>query len=373
MDQKAERARYLRNLEEERNSTYLYRALSEHEENPRLAEVYRKLAEAEEHHADLWAGKLAAAGAKVPPFRPAVRTRLLAWLSRSLGPEMVVPTLSAKEETASGDYGSQPDAADLIPTEQSHARVLRQIVQNSGGVGGSALAQLEGRHRMAGGNALRAAVLGASDGLLSNFNLIMGVAGAQLANRSILLTGCAGMLAGAISMALGEWISVQSSRELYQRHIETEREEIENAPEEEVEELVLIYQARGIDEPTARQIAGRIMDDRENALGTLVREELGVDPEELGGSAWVAAITSFLLFAAGAVIPIIPFLFMSGAAAVVTSAAFSAVGLFAVGAAITLFTGRPVFYAGMRQVGFGLIAAAVTYLVGRLVGGSLAG
>jgi len=371
---KSDRKRYLENLEEERNSAFLYRALADHEESEQIAEVYRRLAEAEEGHADLWGEKLTAAGGRVPAFRPSARTRVLAWLAARFGAELVIPTLSAKESAASSDYAGQADAADLIPTEQSHARVLRQIGQSSSeGLGGSAVAQLEGRHRMAGGNALRAAVLGASDGLLSNFNLIMGVAGAELSGRSILLTGFAGLLAGAISMALGEWISVQSSRELYMKHIETEREEIESAPEEEIEELVLIYQARGMDEGVARQFATRIMADRENALTTLVREELGVDPEELGGSAWEAAFTSFLLFAVGAIIPVIPFTFLTGMTAVAASAAASAVGLFAIGSAITLFTGRSIWYSGMRQVAFGLVAAGATFAVGRLVGVALAG
>ncbi|UFS69400.1 VIT1/CCC1 transporter family protein [Geomonas sp. RF6] len=374
VDASTERKRYLQNLEEERNSAFLYRTLAEKEENGNLAEVYRRLAEAEEGHADLWGQKLDVAGGAVPPFRPTTRTRILAWLAGRFGAQVVIPTLTAKENAASSDYAGQADAADLIPTEQSHARVLRQIGENSAaGLGGSAVAQLEGRHRMAGGNALRAAVLGASDGLLSNFNLIMGVAGAALSARNILLTGFAGLLAGAISMALGEWISVQSSRELYQKHIETEREEIENAPEEEIEELVLIYQARGMEESVARQFATRIMADRENALTTLVREELGVDPEELGGSAWEAAFTSFLLFAVGAIVPVIPFLFLEGMTAVVVSAAFSAVGLFAIGAAITLFTGRSIWYSGMRQVAFGLIAAGATFAVGRLVGVAVMG
>ena len=262
----------------------------------------------------------------------------------------------------------------MIAQEQSHARLLRQIGNSmDGGMAGPELARLEGRHRSAGGNALRAAVLGANDGLVSNFSLVMGVAGADLANQTILLTGVAGLLAGAISMALGEWISVQSSRELYQKQIATEREEIEQSPQEETEELALIYQARGLDEAPARQLAQQIMSNRETALQALSRDELGIDPEELGGSAWEAAITSFLLFALGAIIPVIPFLFLSGMTAVAVSALFSAVGLFIIGAAITLFTGRSIWSSGLRQVVFGLAAALVTYLIGRLIGVSIGG
>jgi len=199
------------------------------------------------------------------------------------------------------------------------------------------------------------------------------VAGAELAGKAILITGMAGLLAGAISMALGEWLSVQSSRELYQHQINIEREEIANAPEEEVEELALIYQARGIGEEQARSLAGQIMSDQESALETLAREELNVDPGELGGSAWEAAIASFVLFAIGAIVPVIPYTFLSGLNAVVVSALFSMVGLFVIGSAITLYTGRGVLFSGFRQVIFGLLAAAVTYGIGRLIGMNLGG
>lgn len=368
-----DKQRYLDNWNDEMNSAALYEKLAEHESDSRLAEVYRRLAVTEKKHAAEWAGKLAATGEAVPAFRPSWRTRTLAWLAVKLGVDAVLPALAATERANSNDYASQPDAAAMVPVERSHALLLQQMSQSPGGVAGDVLAKMEGRHRSAGGNALRAAVLGASDGLVSNFNLVMGVAGADLANSGILLTGFAGLLAGAISMALGEWISVQSSRELYEKQIATEREEIASAPEEEIEELTLIYQARGLDEQAARSIAQALMANTETALDTLVRDELGINPEDLGGSAWEAAITSFLLFAAGAIIPVAPYLFFQGTLAVAVSAALSAVGLFAIGAAITLFTGRPVFASGMRQVLFGLAAAAVTYLIGHLIGVNIAG
>ncbi len=365
--------RYLANLVDERSSTALYRVMAEHEKNPHLAKVYQKLAETEAVHADAWAKRLADAGAEVPPYRPSLRTRTLIWLVRRFGVNTVLPSISKMEDKGSDGYSSQPEAAGMIAAEQSHARLLQQIERTSGGLEGSILARLEGRHRSAGGNALRAAVLGASDGLLSNFNLVMGVAGAALSNKNILLTGSAGLLAGAISMALGEWISVRSSRELYEKQIKTEKEEIAASPEEEVEELVLIYQARGMDEETARRVATRIMSSPETAIDALARDELGINPEELGGSAWEAAITSFLLFAAGAIVPVLPFLFLAGTPAIVASAALSSAGLFAIGAAITLFTGRSMLYSGMRQVFFGLAAAAAVFLVGHLVGVSISG
>ncbi|MDD5370741.1 MAG: VIT1/CCC1 transporter family protein, partial [Anaerolineaceae bacterium] len=186
-------------------------------------------------------------------------------------------------------------------------------------------------------------------------------------------TGVAGLLAGAFSMALGEWLSVQSSRELYQHQIGIEKAELLSAPEEEAEELALIYEARGFPQADARRMAQHVIEDPDSALDTLSREELNVDPAELGGSAWEAALTSFVLFSVGAILPVIPFTFLRGAAAVTGSLAFSAVGLFAIGSGITLFTGRSVLFSGTRQVLFGLAAAAATFGIGRLIGASIGG
>jgi vacuolar iron transporter family protein len=216
-------------------------------------------------------------------------------------------------------------------------------------------------------------VLGANDGLLSNFSLVMGVAGAQLAGQAILITGMAGLLAGAGSMAMGEWISVQSSRELYERQIGVEASELEEVPDEEEEELALIYQAKGLSEQEARATASRLMADRSSALDTMSREELGIDPQELGGSAWEAAITSFVLFALGAIVPVAPFFFLSGWSAVTVSAVLSALALFGIGAAITLLTGRSVWFSGLRQVLIGGAAAALTYGLGTLLGVAIGG
>jgi VIT1/CCC1 family predicted Fe2+/Mn2+ transporter len=255
-----------------------------------------------------------------------------------------------------------------------HSRILESIgIQTSAGVEGGRVAQLEGRHRGLGGNALRAAVLGANDGLLSNFSLVMGVAGAAVSSQTILITGIAGLLAGSTSMALGEWLSVQSSRELYSRQIEIEAEELESSPEEEMHELALIYQAKGISDEEALKMSRKIVENKETALETLAREELGVDPDELGGSAWTAAITSFILFAAGAILPVVPFIFFTGHSAIVLSVLVSCIGLFGIGAAITLLTGRNAWVSGFRQLMFGLMAATITYGIGYLPGVSLSG
>ncbi len=363
-----ERDRLMENLIDEWNGAALYDSLAESEKDSRLAEVYRRLANVERRHADRWRKKLEDAGETIPQFRRSWRTRTLGWIARRFGTGAVLPSVQSLEQADTNKYASQSDARDFHGEERSHSRVIQMMSSVRGGFAGTDVARLEGRHRTAGGNALRAAVLGANDGLVSNLSLVMGVAGAAMSERMILITGLAGLIAGAGSMALGEWLSVQSSRELYRHQLETEEEELMTMPEEEEEELALIYQARGLDEAQAREFAASMMRNSETALDTLAREELGFDPEELGGSPWVAAIASFLLFALGAIVPVVPFLFSSGDLAVILSVAFSTVALFTVGAAITLFTGRGVLFSGARQVLFGLVAAALTFGIGRVVG-----
>ncbi len=367
-----EKRRYLANWRDEIDSAALYRAIADIEPQPRLAEVYRKLAATEERHALFWEESLRAAGQPLPPRRVGWRTRVLAALARRFGPSYVLPTLDDLEQADRSSYDAQPETVGtaLPADERSHARLLRTIADSSPrGLEGSALARFEGRHRASSsGNSLRAAVLGANDGLLSNFSLMMGVAGASISSRGILITGLAGLLAGAGSMAMGEWVSVQSSRELYGRQIDVERQEIAAVPDEEEDELSLIYQAKGLSESQARTLASHLMTDQATALDTLAREELGIDPEELGGSAWRAAAASFVLFAVGAVVPVAPFLAVSGQLAVVLSALLSAAGLFGIGAAITILTGKSVRFSGGRQVLIGAAAAALTYGLGRLLG-----
>jgi len=357
-------ARWRANLQGEVDGAAVYRAMAAHERDASLASVYAKLAEAEERHATVWSSKLREAGAAVTA-RPTWRARLVAWIARAAGASAVVTTIAERERHDRRAYDDQPDAGvALARDERSHARVLGEI---SGGLAGPAIARLEGRHRATGGNALRAAVLGIDDGLLSNFGLVMGVAGAGADTRGLAVAGFAGLLAGALSMALGEWLSVQSARELYARQIAIEREELEVAPDEEEDELALIYQAKGLSEENARAVARRVIAGN-TALETLAREELSIDPDELGGSAYVAAGTSFAMFAIGAVVPIVPLLFLSGTSAVIASSIASALALFGVGALITVITGQPALRAGLRQLAIGVAAAAVTYAVGRAIG-----
>jgi len=200
---------------------------------------------------------------------------------------------------------------------------------------------------------------------------VMGVAGAAESANTILLTGLAGLVAGACSMAMGEWLSVTSSRELYQNQIATEATELREVPDEEKEELILIYQAKGIEESQARVLADRLLGDKRTALDTLAREELGIDPDELGGSAWQAGAWSFFLFSAGAVVPLVPFLMLSGKPALIASLLASGVALALIGAGTSLFTGRGAIFSAIRQLAIGLAAAAVTYGAGAVVGVSL--
>ena len=361
--------RYRANLQGEIDARVVYLALAEAESSAPLAEIYRRLAAVEEKHAKLWVSQLEKAGEKVPAWKPTPRARLKAWLAKRAGPQWILPTMASAETADRAMYDDQPESAHtgLPADERSHARLLWTMVRSAPMEGG-AFARFEGRHRAVGGNALRAAVLGANDGLLSNFSLMMGVVGAEVSHHATLVTGLAGLIAGAFSMAIGEWISVQSSRELNENQLAIEADELASAPAQEEEELALIYQAKGLSESESKSLASRLINDKDKALDTLAREELGIDPKEMGGSAWEAAVASFFLFALGAFVPVLPFLFFSGAQAVIWTAVMSAAGLFGIGAAITLVTGRPLWISGLRQLLFGLIAAGVTFGIGHLLG-----
>lgn len=377
-DESAERpsaadiARYRANLQGEIDGAAIYGAMADAEKDPALRELYRRLAGAEIRHGETWRRRLEAAGIATAGMGPSWRTRVLMWVARRFGPGAVVSTIADREAADQRMYDAQPEATPGMPAdERSHARLLRELAHGHGLEGGT-IARIEGRHRMSGGNALRAAVLGANDGLVSNLSLAMGVAGATGGGAAVLVAGLAGLLAGALSMAIGEWLSVQSARELYAHQIEVERQELVEVPEEEEEELSLIYQAKGLSIEQARATAHSIVaGDAGRALDTLAREELGIDPEALGGSAWVAAATSFCLFALGASVPILPFLVTDGLPAVVTSVIVSVIALLGVGAAITIVTGASALRSGARQVALGLVAAAITFGLGSLVGAAV--
>ena len=364
-------ARFRRYVQDEVDGMHYYTTLAEIEEDEQLATLYRDMAAMELRHLALWEAELTRGGATSTRPQPSKRARFLMWLARRFGGDSILPVLKAMEVGADNVYANEPlaVAGNLPADERTHARVVATLTGPRGGLAGSAIGRIESRHRALGGrNALRAAVLGANDGLTSSLALVFGVAGANPGHSTVVLAGIAGLLAGSFSMALGEWISVTSAREAAEAQIEAEREEIELMPGSERDELALIYRAKGVPEAQARELADHVIADPEGALSVLAREELGIVPEELG-SPWTAAIASFVLFAGGAVLPVLPFLFAEGIGAVIMSAVLAGIGLFVVGAAITLLTGRSAAYAGFRQLVLGLVVAGITYGIGALVGG----
>lgn len=365
--------RFRANRQDEIDSAAQYRAMAAVELDSGVARIYRELADVEDRHVAFWEAQLAKHGVTCGPRRPSWRARVLGWVARRFGARMILPTVTARESAGRNDYASQPESrhTPMAAQERSHARVLHEMMKRREGVAGNELARVEGRHRNVAGNALRAAVLGANDGLCSNLALVMGVAGATSSSAAVLVAGSAGLVAGACSMALGEWISVTSSRELAEREVQIERDELAAQPEEERAELQLIYEAKGVPADEAKQLSKQLLRDPGAALDVLAREELGLDPDELGGSARTAAMASFVLFAIGAILPLVPFVFANGVLAIALSVLFGGFGLFTIGAAITIFTGRSIWFSGGRQLALGLAAAGLTFALGRALGVAL--
>jgi VIT1/CCC1 family predicted Fe2+/Mn2+ transporter len=367
------------NLKLERDAVALYDALGRIERDPLRAQAFRQIAENERRHADIWAEKLRNLGAPLPPASgPRMRVRLIVLVARVFGTHAVRDMVQALEGDEEDIYTTQasPEVESIAADEREHAEIWRRL---SGGrtaaTDGQARTTGSGAetwHRVGRSGTLRAVIFGVSDGLVSNLSLVMGVAGASGDTHFILLAGIAGLLAGSFSMAAGEYISMQSQRELFERQIALERAELEAMPDEEKAELAAVYRGKGFNETEAMAIADRMFADREHALDTLVREELGLDPDQLG-SAWGAAIGSFIAFAIGASIPVLPYLIVTGGSAFAGSLGLSIAALFAVGAGVSLLTGRGAVFSGGRQVLIGAAAAAVTYVVGLIIGVSVGG
>lgn len=363
-------------LQTEVDTAFLYDSIAAIQSDDNLTRVLKSLSEIEKGHAQHMLEKVLTIDTKYKMPLPSSRAKLQLKLGKVFGYSSIISSLSNIEKQFAVNTIKNKIENGEKPTgfEHNHLKIIEAVNNNASlNVSGGFLSKFESRHKSVGGNALRAAVLGSNDGLVSNMSLVMGVAGAAVSNNTILLTGIAGLLAGAISMALGEWLSVQSSRELNQRQIDLETEELLASPEEEKKELVLLYQAKGMNTVEAQKLADNAFESHQTAIDAIITEELGIDKEELGGSAWEAAIASFVLFAIGAIIPLYPFMILDGKNAILLSVASSIVGLFGIGAAITLLTGKSVLFSGLRQVGFGLAAAAITYGIGSLIGVSLAG
>lgn len=378
MDAAAQRLS-LENLKLERDAIVLYDNLARIENDQRRAAAFRRIATNERRHADIWAARLTALGANVPEAAaPRFRVRFIIALARLFGTRAVSDLVRALEGDEEDAYASQdgPDVAAIAADEREHAEIWKRLdagiaapteVPRGGAGGAAAQGRTETWHRASRSGTLRAAIFGINDGLVSNVSLVMGVAGATADTRFVVLAGIAGLLAGAFSMAAGEYISMQSQRELFERQIELEREEMRIMPEEETRELASIYRAKGLNQAEASRIAGRLMEDPEAALDTKVREELGLDPTQLG-SAWGAASSSFISFAIGAVIPLLPYVVLSGTGALLGAFTLALGALFVVGAGVSLLTGRSLLFSGARQVAIGAAASVITYLVGSLIG-----
>jgi VIT1/CCC1 family predicted Fe2+/Mn2+ transporter/rubrerythrin len=370
----------LANLRLERDAILLYDALARIEKDPQRAAAFQRIAGNERRHAEVWATKLREVGVEVPTAstRPRMRVAAIVLLARVFGTGAVsdlVTALEGDEEEIYEGQGSSPEVEAIAADEREHAEIWRRLKDPSAGAGDD-IARRERWHRSGRSGTLRAVIFGVSDGLVSNLALVMGVAGAAglagTQDHFILLAGIAGLLAGAFSMAAGEYISMQSQRELFERQIALERAEMEAMPEEEEAEMASLYRAKGFSDDEARAIAHRLFQNPEHALDQLIREELGLDPDELG-SPIGAAFGSFVAFAIGAFVPVLPYVVGGAFAAFVAAIVLSVIALFGVGAGVSLLTGRGVLFSGTRQVGIGAAAAIVTYVVGTLIGVSVAG
>lgn len=334
----------LKSWREEKESAFLYRYMVLAEKGTPREKLFNDLAYAAEEQAEIWAQKLSKMGVSLPQYYPNVRARIVAWMISHLGPRAMKPILAAMKVRGLSVY------LDKMPGSSA------------------ATIEMEPQHRIIQkGVAVRASVFGINDGLVSNASLILGVAGASSNPSIIVLTGIAGMCAGALSMAAGEYISMQSQRELFEYQIGLERAELEEYPEQEAAELSIIYQARGLSKNDADDFAKKILSNKEQGLKTLAREELGLNPDELG-SPWVAAFSSFITFALGGFIPLVPFFFKSGNVGLSISIALTGLSLFLVGLALSLFTGQNAIYSGLRMLFIGLFAGATTYAIGKIVG-----
>jgi vacuolar iron transporter family protein len=328
---------------DERQSAWLYGAVAAAEPDAGHRRCFEELGKASLAQAKILANDLG----ETPAFQPSARARVVAAMVKRIGPRHMRGVLSAMK--------------------------IRGLQMYDGPVKGhpmpASVKEIGARHKRGGSGALRAAVFGVNDGLVSNTSLILGMAGAGERGNIVLLTGLAGMLAGAFSMAAGEYISMRSQREMFEYQIAQERAELERYPEEEAEELAMIYAARGVPIETAREVAAALIKNPQQALDTLAREELGLDPDELG-SPWGAAASSFAAFSAGAIVPLAPFA-LGAASPLPIAIGLAGVALATVGAVLSLFSGRRAIYGGARMLLIGGLAGAATFGIGQLIGVSV--
>jgi len=360
--------------QDEADAAYLYRVLSESEPDTRKKDIYRRLAEVEDRHLEIWSALLAEHGRAPGPHRPTARTRLLAFLGRQFGPRFLLPMLLAEEgrevkayldmhRTTGMGIAGRDEALVLAKESAEHASTLNGIAGRTG----------EPWHRTGAGGFLRNVVYGFNDGLTANFGLVAGVLGATVATTEtyhhVIVAGVAGLIADALSMGSSGYLAAQSEREVYAHEIAMERDEIALMPEIERDELALIYEAKGMDRDSAFRIATQVMADPEKMLAEQVQEELGISESATSPmrEAWITGVAT----AVGALIPVLPFFIWAGPTAVVVSFAISMLSHWVVGAARSVFTGRSVFRSGMDMFVVGLGVAVVGYFVGEWIGGLL--
>jgi VIT1/CCC1 family predicted Fe2+/Mn2+ transporter len=351
----------LDNWYHEKESAWLYLQVAAAEPDPRKSRLFLQLSATAEHQAAKWV--VASGQSPDRIFMPTVRARIVARLIRRFGPRSLRPVLAAMKLRGLSIY-SVPAAPSAPPAAGN---------QPAGHAMPTSLSEVGARHRSSLGGNLRASVFGVNDGLVSNASLVLGVAGAGAGNTYVLMTGAAGLLAGALSMAAGEYVSVRTQREMYEYQIALERDEVAEYPEEEAEELALIYEARGVAIEQARELSRSLLARPEQALDVLAREELGLNPDDLGNP-WQAAAASFLAFAGGAAIPLLPFIVHMPAVSPLTATiALTCVALFGVGMVLSLFTGRDAFRGAFRMVLIGGGAGVVSFLVGKALGVAIGG
>ena len=358
--------------QDEADAAYLYRLLADAEPDAKKKDLYRRLAEVEDRHVEIWAKLLAQYGRPVRSFRPSPRTRLLATLGKLFGPGFLLPMLLAEEgrevrayldmhRTTARGVAGRNEALTLAKESAEHASTLNSIAGRQG----------EPWHRTESGGFLRNVVYGFNDGLTANFGLVAGVIGASAAqaHQTVVIAGVAGLIADALSMGSSGYLAAKSEQEVYANEIAMERDEIALMPEVERDELALIYEAKGMNPESAHALATDVMANPERMLEEQVQEELGIGEPHMSPlrEGWVTGSAT----AVGAFIPVFSFLIWTGTTAIVISFVLSMLSHFLVGAARSVFTGRGVFRSGLDMFVVGLGVAVVGYLVGNWISGLL--
>jgi VIT1/CCC1 family predicted Fe2+/Mn2+ transporter/rubrerythrin len=368
--EKSWRANWQREIE----GAYLYRQLADLARTPDMKTALAEMAAQEEAHAALWADRIQTAEPDSKAPRPDLRIRMTAWIARWLGPKAVLGLLINDEASDITTYANQADRFNdddetyerVLNDEAAHARSLFDL-RHPESTGDTVEPWHQGVNA---GGWLRNIVYGFNDGLTANFGLVMGVLGASVSDKTVLLAGFAGLLADALSMAASGYLAARSEQQVREHHLALERAELRFMPEEERQELARAFEQKGLTPDEAANAANRLMQDPRRALTELAREELGIDPEAEESPLQEGIVTG-IATGLGAVIPILPFLFMSGAAAVWTAIVISMVGHYVVGAGRAVFTGRPALRSGFDMFVVGMGVALVTYLLGQLFGVNL--